>query len=66
MMKMEKQKLLKIVEIVCTAIISIATVVLIDSCTTNFNLIKAGKNQHVEQNSTNSADSTNVILKPNL
>lgn len=66
MMKMEKQKLLKIIEIICTAIISVATVVLIDSCTTSFNLIKAGNDQTVEQNTTNSADSTNVIIKPEL
>lgn len=66
MMKMEKQKLLKIIEIICTAIISVATVVLIDSCTTSFNLIKAGNDQKVEQNTTNSADSTNVIIKPEL
>ena len=66
MMKMEKQKLLKIIEVICTAIISVATVVLIDSCTTSFNLIKSGNDQKVEQNTTNSADSTNIIIKPKL
>lgn len=63
---MENSKLLKIIEIICTAVISVATVVLIDSCTTSFNLIKAGNDQKVEQNTTNSVDSTNVIIKPTL
>ena len=66
MMKMEKSKLLKIIEIVCTAIISIASTLLVTNCTTTFSLIKAGSNQKVEQTNTNSVDSTNVIIKPSL
>nr|WEW54452.1 MAG: hypothetical protein [Microvirus Sku18] len=61
---MSKEKILEIIKIVCTAIISIATTLLVQSCTTTFSLNKAGCDQHVETHTENSVDSTQVNIKP--
>nr|WEW54467.1 MAG: hypothetical protein [Microvirus Sku15] len=63
-MIMTKTQILEIVKIVCTAIISIATTLLVQSCTTSFILNKAGGNQHVETHTENSVDSTHVSINP--
>lgn len=62
---MEKKEVIyKIIEIICTAIISIAAVLTVQSCVASLSLNKAGNNQKVETTTTNSVDSTHVIIQP--
>ena len=64
---MDKKKIIyKIVEIVCTAIISIAAVLTAQSCTMSLSVSKNNQNstQKTEQTSTSSVDSTNINIQP--
>lgn len=64
---MDKKKIIyKIIEIICTAIISIAAVLTAQSCTISLSVSKNNKNstQTTEQTTTNSADSTNININP--
>ena len=62
---MDKKKIIyKIIEIVCTAIISIAAVLTAQSCTMSLSVSKNNSNstQKTEQATTSSVDSTQIIL----
>ena len=62
---MDKKKIIyKIVEIVCTAIISIAAVLTAQSCTMSLSVSKNNSNstQKTEQTTTSSVDSTQVNI----
>jgi len=64
---MEKKKIIyKIVEIICTAIISIAAVLTAQSCTISLSVSKNNSNssQNTEQTTTSSVDSTNISINP--
>ena len=64
---MDKKKIIyKIIEIVCTAIISIAAVLTAQSCTASLSVSKnnTNSNQKTEQTSTSSVDSTNININP--
>lgn len=64
---MNKKKIIyKIVEIICTAIISIAAVLTAQSCTMSLSVSKNNRNstQNTEQTTTNSADSTQIDINP--
>lgn len=64
---MEKKKIVyKIVEIICTAIISIAAVLTAQSCTMSLSVSKNNSNstQKTEQTTTSSVDSTNISINP--
>ena len=64
---MDKKKIVyKIVEIICTAIISIAAVLAAQSCTTSLSVSKNNSNstQKTEQTITSSVDSTNININP--
>lgn len=62
---MSKQKIYEIVKIVATAIISVAAVLFLDSCTASMSIFKnnSGSSQNTEQSSTLRADSTSVNFK---
>ena len=62
---MSKQKIYEIVKIVATAIVSVAAVLFLDSCTASMSIFKnnSGSSQNTEQSSTLRADSTNVNIK---
>lgn len=62
---MSKQKIYEIVKIVATAIISVAAVLFLDSCTASMSIFKnnSGSSQNTEQSSTLRADSTSVNIK---
>lgn len=62
---MDKKKIIyKIIEVICTAIISIAAVLTVQSCTTSLSISKNNKNstQKTEQTTTSSADSTQINI----
>ena len=62
---MDKKKIIyKIIEIICTAIISIAAVLTAQSCTMSLSVSKNNQNstQRTEQTSTNSVDSTRINI----
>lgn len=64
---MNKKKIIyKIVEIICTAIISIAAVLTAQSCTMSLSVSKNNRNstQKTEQTTTSSIDSTNINIQP--
>jgi hypothetical protein len=62
---MNKSKVYEIVKIVATAIISVAAVLFLDSCTASMSIFKnnSGSSQNTEQNPTFRADSTNINFK---
>lgn len=65
---MDKKKIIyKIIEIICTAIISIAAVLAAQSCTMSLSVSKNNSNstQKTEQTSTSSVDSTQININPN-
>ena len=67
-LKMEKKKIIyKIIEIICTAIISIAAVLTAQSCTMSLSVSKNNSNstQKTEQTTTSSVDSTQININPN-
>jgi hypothetical protein len=64
---MDKKKIIyKIIEIICTAIISIAAVLTAQSCTMSLSISKNNSNstQKTEQTTTSSIDSTNTNIQP--
>ena len=64
---MNKNKIIyKIIEIICTAIISIAAVLTVQSCTMSLSVSKNNSNstQKTEQTTTSSADSTQININP--
>ena len=64
---MDKKKIIyKIVEIICTAIISITAVLTAQSCTMSLSVSKNNQNstQKTEQTTTSSVDSTNINVQP--
>lgn len=64
---MDKKKIIyKIIEIICTAIISIAAVLTAQSCTASLSISKYNKNstQNTEQTTTSSVDSTQINNNP--
>ena len=62
---MEKSKIYEIVKIVATAIISVAAVLFLDSCTASLSVFKnnSGSSQSTEQNASVKADSTSINLR---
>ena len=64
-MKIENKKILEIIKIVVTAIISIASTLLITNCTATMSISKYNTSspQQIEQTTTSSVDSTTVNLK---
>lgn len=62
---MNKSKVYEIVKIVATAIISVAAVLFLDSCTASLSVFKnnSGSSQQTEQNASLKVDSTSVNLK---
>ena len=64
---MDKKKIIyKIIEILCTAIISIAAVLTAQSCTMSHSVSKNNSNstQKTEQTTTSSVDSTHININP--
>lgn len=64
---MDKKKIIyKIIEIVCTATISIAAVLTTQSCTMSLSISKNNQNstQKTEQTTTSSVDSTQTNINP--
>ena len=64
-MKLEPNKIMKIIEIVVTAILSIAATLLVTNCTATMSISKYNTSspQQIEQTTTNSVDSTTINLK---
>lgn len=62
----KKEIIYKIIEIICTAIISIAAVLTVQSCTMSLSVSKNNSNstQKTEQTSTSSVDSTQININP--
>lgn len=62
---MEKSKIYEIVKIVATAIVSVAAVLFLDSCTASLSVFKnnSGSSQSTEQSASAKADSTIINLK---
>lgn len=62
---MDRSKIYEIVKIVATAIISVAAVLFLDSCTASMSIFKnnSGSSQNTEQSSSLRADSTIVNIK---
>ena len=62
---MNKSKIYEIVKIVATAIISVAAVLFLDSCTASLSVFKnnSGSSQSTEQSASVRVDSTSVNLK---
>ncbi len=61
-----KKIIYKIIEIICTAIISIAAVLTVQSCTTSLSVSRNNNNstQKTEQTTTSSVDSTRININP--
>lgn len=59
---MDKKKLMKIIEIVCTAIISVATVLLVESCTVSLSVQKQNSSSTLNTDQTNRVDSASANL----
>lgn len=64
-MKLEPNKIMKIIEIVVTAILSIAATLLVTNCTATMSISKYNTSspQQIEQTTTSSVDSTTINLK---
>lgn len=62
---MKKEQIYEIVKIVATAIISVAAVFFLDSCTASMSIFKnnSGSSQNTEQSSTLRTDSTSINVK---
>ena len=62
---MDRSKIYEIVKIVATAIVSVAAVLFLDSCTASLSVFKnnSGSSQNTEQSASFKVDSTNVNLK---
>lgn len=62
---MKKEQIYEIVKIVATAIVSVAAVLFLDSCTASMSIFKnnTGGSQNTEQSSTLRTDSTNINIK---
>ncbi len=62
---MDKKKLVRIVEIIATAVVSIVTVLFIESCTVSMSLLKNSTNSKItsEQSQATSVDSTYIDLQ---
>jgi hypothetical protein len=62
---MNKSKIYEIVKIVATAIISVAAVLFLDSCTASLSVFKnnSGSSQSTKQSASMRVDSTSVNLK---
>lgn len=62
---MKKEQIYEIVKIVATAIISVAAVLFLDSCTASMSIFKnnSGSSQNTEQSSTFRTDSTSINVK---
>jgi hypothetical protein len=62
---MNKSKIYEIVKIVATAIVSVAAVLFLDSCTASLSVFKnnSGSSQNTEQKASVKADSVIVDLK---
>ena len=64
-MKLDPDKIMKIIEIVVTAILSIAATLLVTNCTATMSISKYNTSspQQIEQTTTSSVDSTTINLK---
>ena len=64
-MKLEPDKIMRIIEIIVTAILSIAGTLLIANCTATMSISKYNTSspQQIEQTTTSSVDSTTIDLK---
>lgn len=64
-MKLEPNKIMKIIEIVVTAILAIAGTLLVTNCTATMSISKYNTSspQQIEQTTTSSVDSTTINLK---
>lgn len=64
-MKLEPDKIMRIIEIIVTAILSIAGTLLIANCTATMSISKYNTSspQQIEQTTTSSVDSTTINLK---
>lgn len=62
---MDKKKVMEIIKIICTAIISITTVVLLEGCTVAFTVAKNNRQSTQKVDQTATADSATVKL-PNI
>lgn len=64
-MKLEPEKIMKIIEIVVTAILAIAGTLLVTNCTATMSISKYNTSspQQIEQTTTSSVDSTTINLK---
>ena len=64
-MKLEPNKIMKIIEIIVTAILSIAATLLVTNCTATMSISKYNTSspQKIEQTTTSSVDSTTINLK---
>jgi hypothetical protein len=62
---MKKEQIYEIVKIAATAIISVAAVLFLDSCTASMSIFKnnSGSSQNTEQSSTLRTDSTSINIK---
>lgn len=62
---MNKSKIYEIVKIVATAIISVAAVLFLDSCTASLSVFKnnSGSSQRTEQSASMKTDSIGINLK---
>lgn len=62
---MDKSKIYEIVKIVATAIVSVAAVLFLDSCTASLSVFKnnSGSSQSTEQSVSAKTDSTSINLK---
>lgn len=62
---MDKSKIYEIVKIVATAIISVAAVLFLDSCTASLSVFKnnSGSSQSTKQTASMKVDSTSINLK---
>lgn len=63
-MNFPKEKLLEVVKIVATSVVSIITVLFLSDCTSTLTVIRGSTDceSYVNQSTSNSADSTNVDL----
>ena len=64
-MKLDPNKIMKIIEIVVTAILSIAATLLVTNCTATMSISKYNTSspQQIKQTTTSSVDSTTINLK---
>lgn len=62
---MDKSKIYEIVKIVATAIVSVAAVLFLDSCTASLSVFKnnSGSSQSTKQSVSAKTDSTSINLK---